>query len=127
MKTATRLARSLAPEDIEPGRYVAVLTAIREHFSGLYSDELQWKEPRRVLLRWLPDDDEHVMRVVSVCLPFVLVRTPEKKTRLIDTRQYELAEIPAAAGRAAFRAEEGEQKDRADNGTKCKKCKRKKK
>lgn len=80
-----------------------------------------------MLLRWLPDDDEHVMRVVSVCLPFVLVRTPEKKTRLIDTRQYELAEIPAAAGRAAFRAEDAEDKHNGVKKAKCKQCKRKRK
>lgn len=83
---------------------MAVLRTVNE-WMPFSCDGEAWKdraEPRRML--WLPDDDELLpLQVVSVCLPFALVKQPDGSHKMIDTRQVRLARLPGAFGRKAFK------------------------
>lgn len=103
MNDAQPISRPVAAEDLRPGEYVAILRTVNE-WMPLFCDGEAWKErtePRRML--WLPDDDQlDPMKIVSICLPFVLVTKADGKHRTIDARQVRLARLPKSFGKAAF-------------------------
>ena len=103
MSTKSIIARALAPEDIKTGQYVSALYQIVEapKFS-CFEPSLGTFETAPV--RWLPDDPAEILRVVEVCLPFVLVRNPYGYSHVIDVRRYRLARVPKSFGKAVFKA-----------------------
>jgi hypothetical protein len=102
MEYETNSIKLAAPEDLEPGQYVAILDELREY---LTCEPLQGPSATsRVLqLRWLPDEDEAPLRVIDVCVPFLLVRRPDGRHRTLDLRRYRLARLTPAFGREVFR------------------------
>lgn len=94
------LAQAVTPEDIRPDDYVSVLYEIWELLSLASLDDWRPIEPRRV--RFLPDD-VGPMRVVEVCLPFVLVCAANGKHRTIDVRKCRLARVSERFGRKTFK------------------------
>lgn len=77
----TTLAKPLAPEDVRPGDYVAVL----EPPMGREQDVI------RVRIR--PTDNSGPLRVVDACLPFVFVKPPKGDGRTLDLRAVRLARL----------------------------------
>lgn len=99
MKHKVKTTRKVAPEDMRPGDYVTVAHETAEFIFCL--DE--WRkqvEPTRVT--FMPDCAGQPLRVVSVCLPYVLVRTPERKHETLDLRRHHLVRLSRAYGKQAF-------------------------
>ncbi len=111
------LARRLAPEDVAPGQYACVL--VRHEVYHRFDCEQERFVGHRV--RELPELDSEgdeqaggragqPLRVLWVCLPFVVVRavgvpratedSAPRRVRTLDLRQVELAEVDAAYARA---------------------------
>jgi hypothetical protein len=88
-------ARPLAPEDVCVGDFVAVLHVVQELPSYYWDCDqgLLGDRGEIVRLRLWPDDGGTPLKVVSVCLPFVLVKTPCGKQQALDIRRYHLARI----------------------------------
>lgn len=97
MSKSRSIAKPLAPEDIAEGDHVAVLSVITQHINvaALFGCEESWnRRPDVLRLRWLPTDElGSPMRVVRICLPFVLVEMIDGKSRTLDTRQVQLARL----------------------------------
>jgi hypothetical protein len=98
-----KTARPLAPEDIRPGQFVALLNVTAEYLPWYYLEEPRFDTPRPMRLTWLPDDVEP-MRVSAVCLPYVLVRTVQRKHEVLDLRRHKLARVSSRFARAAFKS-----------------------
>ena len=93
--------RALPPEDIRPGQCVCVLNEL-------------WELPRCMLdcalpgdtamaqFVCLPDEDEVPMRVVEVCLPFVLAERADGQPRTLDVRRFRLARVSPKFARKVF-------------------------
>lgn len=94
---STSIAKPLAPEDIVEGDHVAVLSVTTQHLNlaAFFGCEEPWnRRPDVLRIRWLPTDElGSPMRVVRVCLPFVLVELLDGKSRTLDTRQVQLARL----------------------------------
>lgn len=97
-----KVAKSIAPEDLRPGRYVAVLYEICEILPfGVLMRETPGTIPatvKPVRVAWLPCDCDECkpgqpLKVIAVCLPFVLIEDAQKKQRAIDTRRLKLARV----------------------------------
>jgi hypothetical protein len=102
MKDDKNIAKALAPEDIQPGDYVSILHVLGEYLPCFSLDEVAWRsiEPVRVL--WLPPTIQP-MKVVEVCLPFVLVRLINGEHRTLDVRRYRFARVSKEFGRKSFK------------------------
>ena len=100
-KSESNLARILAPEDVRPRMYVSIMHVVYEHVSWCREPE-PWRkgEPARSLL--LPDDPSEPLKVVELCLPFILVEDAEGDYETLDVRRQRLAELSRRYGDAVF-------------------------
>jgi hypothetical protein len=97
------VARVLAPEDVRVGQFVALFTRTDEHYdSALFSCSAAG--PRKVRIHWLADEGSKPLRVEGVCIPFVLVRTPKGKAKMLDLRRDGLVRLDPRFAWRAFRA-----------------------
>lgn len=96
-----KVSRVLAPEDIRVGDYISVLHIIGEHLPTCLEDA-SWRRTEPLRVRWLPWSVTPV-RVIDVCLPYVLVRGPSGRHGTLDVRRYELTRVPKSYGREVFR------------------------
>ncbi|HMP07891.1 MAG TPA: hypothetical protein PJ982_16190 [Lacipirellulaceae bacterium] len=99
------LAHPLPPEDVRPGDHVAVLYEINECPSFLWCGD-GGIEPRDQLvrLRCTPTAEPVPPKVLAVCLPFVLVKTPQGARQTLDVRRRRLARLGTRFARRAARA-----------------------
>lgn len=107
----TGLARPLAPEEIRPGDYVAMLLVVVEYPSFLWCDDatlLPRDEPRR--MRFVPHDEPQPLKVEAVCLPYVLGRTPKGAAATLDVRRVRLARLDPEFAAQAWKAYSGKGK-----------------
>jgi hypothetical protein len=95
------LSRALAPAEIRAGDYVAVLHIVGEHLPLCWGEE-PWKPAAPVRMLWLPTGNDP-LRVQEVCLPFLLVRDADGKSKTLDVRRYRLARLSERFGRKAFK------------------------
>lgn len=94
------MARSLAPEDILPGTYVMVLLEQRELLHPVNPVEGDVSPVvSRVLMR--PCETAMPRMVLEVNLPFVVVKTHERKTEVLDVRGVRLVKVSKRFARAA--------------------------
>jgi hypothetical protein len=112
------LARALAPEDVRPGDYVAVLDEVVEFPSWYWCDEpvLTGRE-EVVRVRYTPRDDALPMKVRAVCLPFVLVREPCGRERTLDVRRCRLARLHSDFAEASWKCHRKAAKKRRSERT----------
>jgi hypothetical protein len=88
------LAKSLAPEEVRVGDFVAVLHVTYELPSFYWCAEsfrIPYDQPVRLQL--LPSDTESPLKVRSICLPFVLVKSSDGSHRTLDMRRHRLARL----------------------------------
>jgi hypothetical protein len=99
------LAKPLAPEDIRPGDFVAPLYVIAEVPSFWWRAD-GWNLPidEPVRIRLTPPSDGAPLKVRSVCVPFVLVKTATGGQSTIDVRTCQLARLDAAHAARAWKA-----------------------
>lgn len=98
-----QLARPRAPEDVRRGDYVSVLHVVGEHLCCEQLAQAQYRSVEPVRIAWLPFGDPTPMKVLEVCLPFVLVREADGAPRTLDTRRYRLARVTEEFARKAFK------------------------
>lgn len=98
------IARPLAPEDIRPGDHVCVLQVLQEYLPlwCLFESDT-WKDPQPLRFRWLPADGDTPLRVIEVCVPFLLVEQVDGSHRTLDLRRHRLARVSEQFGRRAFK------------------------
>lgn len=101
--TAT-LARAIAPEDIRPDMYVTMLSIVTEHLPFIIcADDVAYRQPETFRVQWVPRCEPQPLKVLEVCLPFVLVKRPDGGPRTLDVRRYRLAQLSAEFGKKAFK------------------------
>ena len=101
----SKMAKVLAPEDLRVGDYVALLHVVREMPSFWWCGgvaTIQPDEPVRVPFLLKNGGIPYLVR--SVCLPFLLVKTPSGDLRNLDVRRYRLARLDRTYARIAWRA-----------------------
>ncbi len=98
-------SRSIGPEDIKAGDYVTIAHTTYELVPdecGSFQREL---EPRRItIMSW---EAGKPLKVVDVCLPFVLAKDPKGTHVTIDLRRHQLARLDDAFGKKAYKAIRG--------------------
>jgi hypothetical protein len=95
----------LAPEDVRAGDYVALLHVVHEVPSFWWCDAISTIRPDEpVRVPFVPKNGGVPLRVRSVCLPFILVKTPSGDLRNLDVRRYRLARLNRAHALAAWKA-----------------------
>ncbi len=93
----------IAPEDLRPGLYIAPLQVITERALRPWECDNAEQAGRVVRHVRLPGRAPTPVRVVDVCLPFVLVQTPGGEHSLIDVRRFRLARVATRFGRRVFK------------------------
>jgi len=106
----------IAPEDISIGVHIIVLHQMHEYPSfywcGVDATVLAPDQPVRIT--WLPFTPEP-LRVRSICLPYILVKTPDGDRELLDVRRASLALIPEPLGRTIYAQLKPREKRRKKN------------
>ena len=99
------LSRVLAPEDVRPGDYVAVLDELYEIPSYWWCEDAAL-HPRDELvrIRLMPTQDNAPHKVKSVCLPFVLTKRPTGERCTLDVRRCRLARLDKRYAAMAWKA-----------------------
>jgi hypothetical protein len=101
----SKTAKVLAPEDVCAGDYVALLNVVHEMPSFWWCGGIGTIRPDEpVRVAFFPRNGGVPFRVRSVCLPFILVKTPSGKLRNLDVRRCRLARLDRAHALAAWKA-----------------------
>lgn len=102
---AITVARSLAPEEVAVGDFVAILRVTYEVPSFVWDDcDTFTDRSELVRLAMIPEEDSKPLKVRAVCLPFVLVESSVGDRRGLDIRRYQLARLDPAYARAAWKS-----------------------
>jgi len=104
-REATSLAKALAPEEIRRGDFVTPLYVVSE-WPSWYWDDDDALHPRDELvrIRSTPCDEATPLEVIGVCLPFVLVETPQRDGKTLDVRRVRLARLDRTFAKRTRRA-----------------------
>ncbi|MEN1679843.1 MAG: hypothetical protein AAGJ46_09625 [Planctomycetota bacterium] len=93
-------AKPLAPEEVLPGDYVAVLDQEHEYAaSSWYLDPPMLGGDDVIRVRLRPSEPEPPLLVQEVCVPFVFAKAIDGSARTLDLRATRLARIDAGVGR----------------------------
>jgi hypothetical protein len=99
------VAKPLAPEDVRPGDYVALLHEIFELPSYWWcTDSALHPRDELVRIRLVPTQESLPLRVKSICLPFVLAKKPTGEKRILDLRRCRLARLDKRYAATAWKA-----------------------
>lgn len=99
-KLKTTATRSLAPEDVKQGDYIAVSHTIGQFVSACS----EWNKTMEIArLRYVPCDAGDPLQVEAICLPFILVRDPDDDHQTIDLRLQDIVKLDKAFGKLAFK------------------------
>jgi hypothetical protein len=85
------------------GQYVTVLHVVGEYLPFDYDSDAAWRGVHPLRTLWLPYSGGMPMKVIEVCLPFVLVERPSGRHRTLDVRRYKLARVSDQYGQEVFR------------------------
>jgi hypothetical protein len=101
----SKTAKVLAPEDVRAGDYVALLHVVREMPSFWWCGGIGTIPPDEpVRVPFVPRNGGVPFQVRSICLPFVLVKTPSGELRNLDVRRFRLVRLDRTHARAAWKA-----------------------
>jgi hypothetical protein len=99
------LAKPLAPEEIRPGDFVSMLHEIAELPSFFWcADATVLPANELIRIQYVPEGGGIPMKVKSVCLPFVLVKSPFGDQRTLDVRQCRLARLDGNYARTTWKS-----------------------
>lgn len=99
------LARSLAPEEVRQGDFVAVLQVTYEVPSFMWrADSFQIPHDEPVRIQFMPDGGGLPLKVRSICLPFVFVKDPDGNHRTLDVRKCRLARLHPDYAKVVWKA-----------------------
>lgn len=98
------LAKALAPEEVRPGQFVTLLQEIAEVPSYFWCRDSALVAPEEMVrVRFIPSASGEPLKVMSVCLPFVLVKNPAGHERPLDLRKYRLARLSKRYAKRAWK------------------------
>ena len=114
LKTAgSLLAKRVAGEDLARGDYVTVMTEMEEYPSFFWlCDAPLLAIDELVCLKRKPPTAGQPLKVIDICLPFVLVEQMKGKHKTLDLRTCELARLDAHYGKQAWKLLSKQQKKR---------------
>jgi len=99
------LAKSLGPEDVRVGDYVAPLHETYDYPSFVWcSDAELTNRSETVPIRFVAQGSGVPLKVKAICLPFVLVKHPTRGVYAIDVRCHQLARLDREYAAVAWRA-----------------------
>ena len=107
-----KLCKELAPEDVRRGQFVSVLYIIDETVPFSVDADSPWRSKEPLRYKLLPWQGVRPMRVIDVCLPFVLVKQADGFHQTLDVRQSRLAHVSERFGRLAFKRAKADEKRR---------------
>lgn len=87
------LAKPLAPEDVRPGDYVAVLDEEYQWPAANWYYDPPAHADKVIYVRLRPRETSPPLRVIDACLPFVFVKPPKGNGRTLDLRAVRLARL----------------------------------
>lgn len=96
------VAKPLAPEDVAPGQFVAILHEVVNTPRWAFDEGVWTLRPSPGSHAQAPEEFDVPMRVVAVCLPFVLVTCAPGGLRQVDVRRARLALLSAEYAAKAF-------------------------
>jgi hypothetical protein len=108
MEEKLTISKPLAPEDIQPGTYIAVLAEVQEHLPLFFAPDAKYQRIEPLKVSMLPCMCESCaggepLKVLEVCLPFVIAKRPGGDLRTLDTRQHSLARLSDHYGQTVFK------------------------
>ena len=103
MKTQTKPSRVIGPEDVRRGDYVTVTHATYEFLPDGCTNTSD-KEVSPVRVTAMHHEAGRPYKVVSVCLPFVLVQDACNKLDTMDLRRHRIARVSRKYGKQTFKA-----------------------
>jgi hypothetical protein len=114
VKSQSTISKPLAPEDIKPGMFIAIIMEIHERGPMFLFDDAKFgKGESTKVARWpcmcRKCEGGEPLQVVEVCLPFVLVKRPKpadsggEAFRTLDVRQHRLTKLSEAYGKIAHK------------------------
>lgn len=98
----TRACRSIAAEDIRPGMYIAVSRSICQMIPTAVEEGWD-KQLRTIDVPFIPQESGQAMKVVEVCVPFVLAKQACGNKLTLDLRRHSVVRLSSAFGRESFR------------------------
>jgi hypothetical protein len=101
----TYVSRSLAPEDLKCGDFVAILQEVVEWPSFFWHSDaglLPPNEPVRLVVRG--GSGGTPLKIKAICLPFVFVKNPCGQHQTLDVRQHRLVRLNAEYAQAVWKA-----------------------
>ena len=101
------LAKTLAPEEVRVGDFVAVLQEEYEYPEFMWSCDTSYNQDAIVRVRLRPGAPCDPLRVKAVCLPFVLVKPPKGRARTLDVRAVRRARLDPSYAKFARKALRG--------------------
>ncbi len=104
-RAESTLAKVLAPEDVRVGDYVALLLVVCEVPSFWWCGGVGTTRPDEpIRIPFLVENGGVPLEVRSICLPFVLVKSPGGEHRSLDVRRYRLARLDRGYAKTAWKA-----------------------
>jgi len=109
------VSRTLAPEDIRAGMYIAVLNERKTTWPWfLTAEDIFYDRVKPFVCSVIPTEGGKPLRVIEVCLPFVLIENERGQTKTLDVRTSSLVQMSDRYGRESFRrATESRERKRA--------------
>ena len=107
--TPTRASRSIAAEDLRPGMYIAVSRQVCQLIPSAVEEGWD-KQPRTIDVPFIPQDSGQALKVVEVCVPFVLAERACGSKVTLDLRRQSVVRLSFAFGLAAFRKSDKDKK-----------------
>lgn len=102
MKTLAKPSRVIGPEDVREGQYITVTHTMYEFLSDRCAPEYD-QEVTATRVTLINGDAGQPLKVVAVCLPFVLTRNTAGLLCSLDLRQHHIAKLTKGYGRKAFK------------------------
>jgi hypothetical protein len=99
------VAKTLAPEEIRAGDFVAILRVTTQWPSFFWcGGEAPQPVESAIRIPWILNDGGVPLRVVSVCLPFVLAKPPTGPSIILDVRVCQFGKLGVPFAIAARKA-----------------------
>lgn len=117
------VARTLAPEDILVDCYVAVLARAFEFAPTWAVESVEDAKRLEIHRLWLsPESPGEPLRVLSVCVPFVLVEGVKGEPAMLDLRSCALVEVSEEYAKACRKHMRSGEKSKLKKSAKCDFC-----
>ena len=112
-RSDSKLAKTLAPEEIRVGDFVSKLYEVREYPALVWCyEEFGTSRDEMIRIPFTPDSGGEPLKVLSVCLPFVLVKHPCGQRYTLDVRLVKLARLERGFAKTAWKSLDGSARKR---------------